>query len=1127
MLVRVPARLRTPVLHSKLFPTLILASCLPLVAADPPILGAEWTYEAREGIVGQPVPVPDAKAARAVLVTLGSGKVHLVDPAGRLLREFLLDEGAIAPALAADLSADGRTEIIALDSWGSVYCFAEDGTRLWKYARESNEGSYRQPVLADVDGNKTLEILVTDSRGRLLVLDAAGRVKLELHVTNYRLSPPAVADLDGDGTAEIIFGTEDKEVYCFDARGELRWVSTADGRFGRTLPLIADLDTDGRYEVYLSSAFVQARPGVFAFDAHDGRPLWKADTKLQSYHSMAAVDLDGDRRLELLFGDKNTSLFAAKAGGAALWSVQLGGRGLFFAPAVARLDAANAAVILAVVRGAGPEGNSLYAIDAAGKTLQGVALPGGGTASPALVRFGQSGELKLLAVGGAGKLLCFRLRQDTTRAQILWAGLRNDANLSGFLPSAGGRAARMPFPALVPLPAAEARFAWHGTNSLNLKQLPKAGTATVRLIRPDQSIQTKVLRLGPGLPAPVLRYEAAASGDYRLEVRWTGSGQLPPPEHYAVNVPADGWKDADRQYRYEPKVEALRARIPERSALIDAILGITRGSLEFATMRGQIRWWDRAADERHYLLDLAEYLTRARPQGDILVTQMPNPWAALDPNAYYKAVQNEPNVLRLQMLGNEYESAALVVTNLKPEPVTLRLAPGGFQMENSPAVPAGRVVTLHEVPAVLPESTGAPAEDVLPQLAEGGLLRLAPLETRKLWLIFRSAELKPGKYRSTLRANDLASSDKPTEIALNLDVLPVRLPVKRIYRHNNWLYLASIADPELRRATMRDALEHGTNVFHVPATTVRLDASGAIAGSDSRVHDELVAELRGKAFFLIGGSVNLAWPKGFHPSKDIATKAFTAAIRWYARHMQSLGVAYDDYALYTQDEPGLMGADANYTEWMQVVRSIKAADPRMKIYANPAGGARSEILAPIASLIDVWQPDLHLYRDQPAELGALFSKATFWNYEAPADQRNLDPLGYYRMKPWVAFQLGMTGGGYWVYSSSDYWAFNRQLSTEYGTVYQTPGGPVTTKRWEASRDGAEDFELLWMLKSRAAAGTPARQLLDEAVSFVTAGQDQVSDISRQLRPYTPSYEKWMQYRARIVEVLSAGGEKAQ
>ena len=50
----------------------------------------------------------------------------------------------------------------------------------------------------------------------------------------------------------------------------------ADGCFGRALPLIADADQDGRFEVYFPTAFNNPHPGLFAFDAATGNPLWKA-----------------------------------------------------------------------------------------------------------------------------------------------------------------------------------------------------------------------------------------------------------------------------------------------------------------------------------------------------------------------------------------------------------------------------------------------------------------------------------------------------------------------------------------------------------------------------------------------------------------------------------------------------------------------------------------------------------------------------------------------------------------------------------------------------------------------------------------------------------------------------------
>lgn len=214
----------------------------------------------------------------------------------------------------------------------------------------------------------------------------------------------------------------------------------------------------------------------------------------------------------------------------------------------------------------------------------------------------------------------------------------------------------------------------------------------------------------------------------------------------------------------------------------------------------------------------------------------------------------------------------------------------------------------------------------------------------------------------------------------------------------------------------------------------------------------------------------------------------------------------------------MTGDDADFRRWVELVRRIKSIDPRFQIYANPTGGARAKLLRPIAPLIDVWSPDLHLLREQPEELTQLFRQAKhFWHYEAPADQRNLDPLGFYRAKPWVAFQLGMTGGGSWVYHYSPLWQPDSARATEYGVVYMTAAGPVTTKRWEASRDGAEDFELLWMVRAR----NPASPLLAEAVAFVTANQEQASDIARQLDPFRPDFSRWMEYRRRLIAELEA------
>jgi len=131
------------------------------------------------------------------------------------------------------------------------------------------------------------------------------------------------------------------------------------------------------------------------------------------------------------------------------------------------------------------------------------------------------------------------------------------------------------------------------------------------------------------------------------------------------------------------------------------------------------------------------------------------------------------------------------------------------------------------------------------------------------------------------------------------------------------------------------------------------------------------------------------------------------------------------------------------------------------------------------------------------------------------------------MQPWVSFAYDMDGGGYWVYGSSEYWLTDPVSLQEYGAVYLGPTGPVSTRRWEATREGIQDFELLWMLREAARrdgdAGRADLALIDEAVSYVTKGQERVSDISRQVEPICPDYDRWMAYRERIVQALLRRG----
>lgn len=1086
----------------------------------------EWQIDFGEAVVGHPVPLGSTEVTRGILVTLHAGKVVLISPAGEKVLTLALDMPCETPVVAGDLLGQGFASIVAVDVRGSVYCFDERGERRWKFPRAVRSGEFRLPVLADLDGDGKQEVLVTDSYGHLQALDATGHLRLEITATQYRVGVPAVGDVTGDGKPEIIFGTEAGEVYCLNASGEVVWSTTLNACFGRALPLIADADKNGGYEVYFPTAFNNIHPGLFALDARTGRRLWQAPSILQSYRSTVLADLDGNGSDEILFGDKNSTLFCLKANGRQHWSTQLSGRGIYFAPAVADLGGHGAATIFAIVRGAGSDGNALYALDANGQIREAIALPGGGGSSPLLCRFAGRSDVSLLALSTGGQLLCYRPEQAANGAKMLWPGIRNDLANSGFVPSAKSKPMKARTTEAKLGIAATRRTALAGSNSLPLPpSIAGAGLLNVKVLAPDQSTHVDLIRLAPGRNETTATFTTLVPGDYNVTLQWhaTKRNAVLRSDCYLYHLDADYRADATRLDQVGIELERLGKETSAMKALAAHFRASAALHFEQARRSGNAAAFDALRQRYEYSLALIRFCHSRNLAGGVLVNQLTNPWDNFDATAFFRSATGPANSITVSTLGNSYESAAIALTNLKTNPATFRLACGPFQTGTN-QVAATSVLEFREVLSVRPDGTGPLTEDPLPLLSESQTVKLEAGETRKLWLTFRSHALTAGTHRATLKIGDLAAKESPAEIPVTMEVSAVRLPEKFNYRECNWLYLNSITDEALQAATMKDALEHGMNVFVIPSVSIPVDAQGNLGTPNTEAPDRLIRKLRGRAFFLISGPISVSWPTAAQPSAGLHEQTFARALRWYADHMRSLGCEYNDYAIYLQDEPGLMGHDANFDAYVAMVKQFKAADPQMQLYANPAGGARAALLRPIQDLIDVWAPDLHLVREQPVELTRLFQRAKhYWHYEAPGDQRELDPLGFYRMKPWVAFRQGMTGGGYWVYSSSEYWSDKPAGGTEYGTVYPTAKGPVTTKRWEASRAGIQDFELLWLVRKTASASEfPARKaalrLVDQTVNFVTDGQETVTDISRHVRPYTPDYQKWMDYRRQLIQM---------
>jgi hypothetical protein len=191
---------------------------------------------------------------------------------------------------------------------------------------------------------------------------------------------------------------------------------------------------------------------------------------------------------------------------------------------------------------------------------------------------------------------------------------------------------------------------------------------------------------------------------------------------------------------------------------------------------------------------------------------------------------------------------------------------------------------------------------------------------------------------------------------------------------------------------------------------------------------------------------------------------------------------------------------------------------------------RVQYVEEFKDLIDIWQPEVDVLKND-RELVKWFREnaKTFWFYEAYGPGKDLLPLGHYRTRPWLAWYFGATGSGFWVYKDLDTWWSLE--GTAYGAVYQTDKDVVTSRRWEAVRDGVEDWRALYVLREeivkarefgRTAAADAAQALSDEAVEAIVGTQPKdadervwaTGDYDNEI-----DFDVLMDYRAKIAEQI--------
>jgi hypothetical protein len=471
-------------------------------------------------------------------------------------------------------------------------------------------------------------------------------------------------------------------------------------------------------------------------------------------------------------------------------------------------------------------------------------------------------------------------------------------------------------------------------------------------------------------------------------------------------------------------------------------------------------------------------------------------------------------------------------TGYRIEPVNTRFVGFVPVRDNTPKTPVEHLVRV-----VPKETFGTRFPD---PLLEESSMHVRKGISQPIWLTVKiPADAPAGEYQSAMTVHSRNTPDAKLDIRLT--VYPVTLPEARTLKVTNWFNLGAIAgyhgaemfDERFFQMLQRYALfmaEHRQNV--VLTSLSSLIEFGA--GSDERLKfdftrfDRFVELFKeaGVIGFIEGGHLGGRkgdWNEGFvvnirqvrngqviSGSADAgsaeAEEFLSQFLPALQEHLKSKGWL-DIYYQHLADEP----VSANADSYNCIVDAVRRYAPSLKlIEAN---------MCEKIEHLDVWVPLLNglgekyeFYKSRQ-EAG---QEVWFYTCLAPTGtyaNRLIDyPLLKVRLLHWLNFHYNTTGYLHW---GLNFWGVPNPFTDvervhtpnmclppgDAGIVYPGPKGPLSSLRFEAMRDGIEDYELFMLLAQR-----------DEAKAKAISGS-----IIRGFNEYELNVNKFNQARRQLLK----------
>lgn len=525
---------------------------------------------------------------------------------------------------------------------------------------------------------------------------------------------------------------------------------------------------------------------------------------------------------------------------------------------------------------------------------------------------------------------------------------------------------------------------------------------------------------------------------------------------------------------------------------------------------------------RNELFQLCQRLeaTRARIYREVykkpFVCFIANPMEILLEKDMPLAEAGKQKWIDIQLWQREYESAAVNIINCSQEPLDVIVSISPIARQDGISIESSKTFTIRRAVFVKAIGLGSIADALVLQNEEP--FQLQPGRIAQIWLTVFNPALTAGDYKGTFAVAASSSQGKlPIEtIPLNLKIERITFPQEVAVNACTWAHGRRLClNEEIWPEVVKDLKSHHTNVNVIYPGHLsfpqRVTETGLIAGETDyekmdkfiEINDYARTHLLYLAFELseyhsrFGKWMSASWEK-----------AFSTWLTLLVEHLKQAGIGYDRFAMYPFDER--LG-----DEFYQVARLIKKVDPNIRIYANRICEEPQDFMR-FKDLIDIWCPaEVHSVQ-YPASLQKLKNSGKpVWTYSAAGPGKSNHPYHYYRLMPWRAFKEGLTGVGFWVYADCDKnptWNDTLSPFGYYGAVYSSYGSPVDThgekvvpsRRWEAWREGIEDYEYLYKLQqvinrvrnSNPTEANEAQRILDDQVKYVLEKEHECNLVYR-------------------------------